>query len=303
MFYRIFFDPEVVRPAYEAGAKGMSLLLSIWRGFLLNCSICEVDGYLIQKRLGEIIREITKDSEIQNNGLFPYVNSLKKILEGMKKQNRFVDVLSTTEGDQSLALLALIHSKSVGVDLILTNQTLPDESGSPEMAELDDYFITNFERERAKQNDDGLIAEGEDSADDFFPKRFGKLLPLAKNVVIVDAILGRKFGDNFQYTLKLLIKYLNSTNSNPSDLYLDIHTEDSDRIDFLELRLTEWCSPIRYRLHRHESVPHERYLFTDQFGLQLGIGCDLLCKKTRRNRATDFSYARVSKLNELIRTR
>jgi hypothetical protein len=302
MFYRVFFDPDVVRPAYDAGPTGMSLLLTIWRGFLLNCSICEVDGYLINHRLGEVVREIAKDAEAQANGLSDYVTRLKKILVQMEKQNRFVDVFSTSKAEQSLALLALLFAESVGVDFILTNQTIPDEPRSPERTGLDGYVISSFERERAKQSDDGLIAEGEDAADDFFAKRFGKLLPLAKRVTIIDGILGRKFGDNFQYTLKRLIQYLESTNADPSELLLDIHTEDGDRIDFLEQRLGEWCSAIRYQVHRHQRVPHERYLFTDQFGLQLGIGCDLLSKETGRNRATDFSYARLSKIHDLLPT-
>jgi hypothetical protein len=123
---------------------------------------------------------------------------------------------------------------------------------------------------------------------------------IGESVVIVDGILGRKFGDNFQYTLKLMIQYLESTNAKPSNLVMEIHTEEGERVDFLEQRLSEWCKSIQYKVHRHRKVDHERYLFTDQFGLQLGIGMDLLDKNTMENRGTDFSYARLSKLKELI---
>jgi hypothetical protein len=300
MFYRVFFDPDVIRPAYSTGATGLSLLLTIWRGFLLNCSVCEVDGYLVHERTGEILREIAKDAEANDNGLSDYITRLKKVLVLMEKQNRFVDVLSTSEADQSLALLALNSAESIGVDVILTDQSLPDEPQSPERTSFNTYAISNFERERAKDIDDGLIPEGAYSASDFFPKRFGKLLPLAKQVVIFDGILGRKFGDNFQYSLRLLIQYLESTNAAAHEFVLEIHTEDGERIDFLEQRLGEWCKKIQYKVHRHTKVVHERYLFTDQFGLQLGIGMDLLDRRTERNRGTDFSYSRVSKLKDLI---
>jgi hypothetical protein len=300
MFYRVFFDPEVIRPAYLTGATGLSLLLTIWRGFLLNCSVCEVDGYLVHERTGEILREIAKDAEAKENGLSDYITRLKKVLVLMEKQNRFVDVLSTSEVDQSLALLALNGAESIGIDLILTNQALPVDPRSPERASFDTYVISNFERERTKDIDDGLMREGIYLAPEFFPKHFGKLLPLAKRAVIYDGILGRKFGDNFQYSLKLLIGYLDTTNISANDFLLEIHTEDGDRIDFLEMRLCEWCKKIKFKVYRHPKLEHERYLFTDQFGLQLGIGMDLLDRRTQRNRGTDFSYARVSKLEELI---
>ncbi len=300
MFYRVFFDPEVVRPAYQSGATGLSLLLTIWKGFLLNCSICEIDGYLVHNRLGEALREIGKDAETADNGLSDHITRLKKILVQLEKLNRFVDVFSTTEADQSLTLLALFSAEAVGVDLILTDDELPADPRMPERAAFSVYALSNFERERSKQADDGLILEGDDSADEFFPIRFGKLLPLAKRAVIVDAILGRKFGDNFQYSLKRLVEYLEASHCSPSDLVLEIHTEDSDRVDFLEQRLGEWCKTIRFKVYRHTKVPHERYLFTDQFGLQLGIGMDLLDRHSERNRGTDFSYSRISKLSELI---
>lgn len=300
MFYRVFFDPEVVRPAYQAGATGLSLLLSIWKNFLLNCSICEVDSYLVHRRLGEALREIGKDAEIANNGLSDYIACLKKILGQLEKQNRFVDVLSTSEADQSLPLLALVTAETVGIDLILTDEKLPDEPKMPERATFSSYAISNFERERSKQVDDGLILEGEDSGEEFFQNRFGRVLPLAKRVIIVDAILGRKFGDNFQYTLKRLIDYLEVNHSSPADLVLGIHTEESDRITLLEHRLGEWCKATQFKVYRYTEVTHERYLFTDQFGLQLGIGMDLLDRHSKRNRGTDFSYSRISKLSELV---
>ncbi len=300
MFYRVFFDPEVVRPAYQSGAVGLSLLIAIWRGFFQNCCICEVDGYLVHARLKEVINELGVDADNQNNGLSDHITRLKKILVQMGKQNRFVDLISTTKADQSLAFLAVNSANSIGIDFILTEESFPEETNSPERSNFETYEVSTFERERSKHAEDGLIPEGEDTADEFFQKRFGKLLPLAKRVTIIDGILGRKFGDNFQYTLKRLIEYLESTNADPSELLLDIHTEEGERIDFLEQRLGEWCNAIRYRVQRHQRVPHERYLFTDQFGLQLGIGCDLLSKQTGRNRATDFSYARLSKIHELI---
>jgi hypothetical protein len=148
--------------------------------------------------------------------------------------------------------------------------------------------------------DDGLIPEGAYLALEFFPKRFGKILPLAKRAVIIDGILGRKFGDNFQYSLKLLIQYLDSTNASAHEFVLEIHTEDGGRIDFLEQRLGEWCKKIQYKVHRHPEVVHERYLFTDQFGIQLGIGMDLLDRHTERERATQFFRVRLWNRNDLI---
>ena len=241
-----------------------------------------------------------KDAEAQQNGLSDFVSRLKKLLVQMEKQNRFVDVLSTNEADQSLPLLALRSAEVVGIDFVLTDEILPEEPTLPERGSLTAYHISNFERERSKQVDDGLILEGETTAIDFFPDRFGKLLPLAKRAIIVDGILGRYFGDNFEYTLKILIDYLETTNTSPAGFTLEIHTEQSERITLLEERLGKWCASINYRVHTYPKVGHERYLFTDQFGLQLGIGTDLLDRQTGRNRGTDFSYARLSKLSEII---
>ena len=303
MFYRVFFDPDLVRGTYASGPTGLALLLATFRSFFVNCTLCEVDGYLVGERLKAVLNEVGKDAESKQNGLSDFISRLKKLLVQMEKLNRFVDVLSTSEADQSFPLLALSSAQSAGIDFILTNETLPAQPALPERGALEDYHLSNFERERAKQVDDGLIPKGDDNAEDFFPNRFGKILPLAREVIIVDGILGRKFGDNFQFTLKQFIEYLEASNRFTSDFLLTIHTEDSDRISLLETRMSQWCKSIRFEIRLHPAVAHERYLFTDQFGLQLGIGMDLLDRNTGRNRETDFSYCRRSKLHELLPTK
>jgi hypothetical protein len=119
-------------------------------------------------------------------------------------------------------------------------------------------------------------------------------------VAIVDGILGERYGDNFRYTIERLINYLESNNTALSDFVLDIHTVDGGgKTDLLDEHLGKWCKKIHHKIHRHSQVGHERYLFTDQFGIQLGVGCDLLNKVTERNRGTDFSYSRLTKLHDL----
>lgn len=300
MFYRVFFDPNVIAPAYLFGETGLALLLATLRGLSVNCCLCEVDGYLVHERLKEALNHAGKDAESQQNGLSDFIFRLKKLLGQMEKQNRFVDVLTTTEAEQSLPLLALMSGEAKGIDFILTAEILPEEPKRPERGSLTAYQISNFERERSKQIDDGLILEGETLAADFFPNRFCKLIPLAKRAIIVDGILGRKFGDNFHYTLRWFVEYLEASNLSPADFTLEIHTEESERISLLKERLSSWCKSIRYEVRTYPALVHERYLFTDQFGLQLGIGMDLLDRNTERNRGTDFSYARLSKLSEIV---
>jgi hypothetical protein len=302
MFYLVFLDPDMIRPAYQNGALGLATLIGIWRGFLINCSICEVDGYLIHSRLGDVIREIGKEAELENNGLSDHITQMKKLFVQMEKLSRFVDLFSTSQADQSLVLLALHSSESIGVDLILTEQPLPNSPKHPEIAELSSYALSNFERERVKQLDDGLILEGSFCEEEFFSKCFGKLLPYAKRVSIVDGILGEKYGSNFEYTIERLVHYLELNNTSLSNFVLEIHTVDGEgRTDLLDQHLGKWCKKFRHKIHRHSCVGHERYLFTDQFGLQLGVGCDLLDKATRRNRGTDFSYSRLTKLQDLAK--
>ncbi len=235
MFYRVFFDPEVIPPAYEAGAGSMSALIAVLQGFLQNCTICEVDGYLVDTRIGDAVREISEAAQESDSPLSHHITRLKKILIQLKKQNRFVDILSTTEGDQSLPCLALVSAQSVGIDFILTEMELPNEPPLPERKNLTDYVIGNFERERLKHLDDGLIPTGEDAENEFLPKRFGRVLPLAKKVIIIDAILGRKFGDNFDYTIKRLIAYIEATNQKfgatlPRNSYRGQRARPSSRI-------------------------------------------------------------------------
>ena len=62
MFYRVFFDPDLVRATYASGATGLALLLATFRSFFVNCTLCEVDGYLIGARLKEILTEVGKDA-------------------------------------------------------------------------------------------------------------------------------------------------------------------------------------------------------------------------------------------------
>lgn len=296
VFYYVFLDPQTVREASKLDGAGLSLLLSIWRGLSVNCCLCEVDGYLIEQGLGVALREISDQGEGVH---LDHVSRLKKLLVYFKKQNRFIDILSTSEADQDLSDIAFADASEVGIDFILTEKPAPAGFTGSEVGGLSEYAVSDFERERAKNVDDGLIPEGEDTADEFFPRKFGKLVRFAQKITIIDAILGRKFGDNFQYTLKRLICFLEEQNVHPEELAIEIHTEE-ERSQYLKDRLQEWCTIVNPSVITHASLHHERYFFTDQFGLKLGIGCDLLDRRTQRNRGTDFSYSRPSNKSRIL---
>lgn len=310
MFYKVFLDPATFIEAYEGGEHALSNLTGLLELFLVNCVVAEVDGWMVHQGISDSLAEIgTKfQREIEENGEESegslngdYIARLKKLLVTFEKRKRFIDTLSTSVADELLPIIAFSKGTREQIDFILTSSPKPLEIGAaPESSNLAGFLLSAFKTEQKRGMDGGLLKAGDHTSENFFTTVFRSIFDYTRSVVIVDKLLGEKFGDNFKYTLKRLVNHLRASNSFGAEFNLTIHTSGNARLQNMEDEILQWWPGLNLTINTYEKLCHERYLFTDQFGVQLGIGCDLLDKITGLNRTTDLSYAKSTKLDSIL---
>ncbi len=288
MIYCAFLDPKSVCKLSSMSGLGADALIGILRVLLGNCLLAETTDW----RTGPELREAVK--KIANQDVRARVSAL---LEAFWRRSRFVAILEHEYGDEEAptAAVALRNRSHAFLDAIITETPGPFPEGRAEVTPAESFHGSNFAA-RCQQASCGLaLAEGAIQAADFFNCHLSKLLLVEGKFEIYDRVAGRDFGSNFFHNLPLWVDFLKQAEH---DIELAIHTEGR-QIQPIQKHLEELCedTQIKPTVIRHEdgSLPHERYLKTPAFVLNLGRGIDLFEPHTGRNRDLHMTFSpRVS---------
>src|ERR1044072_5732680 len=121
MVFQVYFDPEVISAAEDAGAYALQCLIGIIRGFEANCLIAEFDDYFVQETLKERLNELREDNARK---------ALKSLFATLDKRKRFVYTLVSRGAPPKTRLDdALLQGKDAELDLVLTEN--PDAHPNP----------------------------------------------------------------------------------------------------------------------------------------------------------------------------
>ena len=270
------------------GGLGADALIGIFRVLLGNCLLAETTDWRTGPELREAVRKIA------NQDVRARVSAL---LETFWKRSRFVAILEHEEGDEdvSTAAVALRNRSHAFLDAIITETHGPFPAGRAEVTRAESFHGSDFAA-RCQQAGGGLaLAEGAIQPADFFTNHLSRLLLVEGKFEIYDRVAGRDFGPNFFHNLPFWVDFLKQAEH---DIELAIHTEGR-QTQPIQKHLEELChdTQIAPKVVRHEddSLPHERYLKTPAFVLNLGRGIDLFDPLTGRNRDLHMTFSpRVS---------
>jgi hypothetical protein len=284
MIYCVFLDPEAIRALPKQGNLGSDALIGILRILLTHCLLAETTDW----NFGQELRDAIKSIEDQNTRM-----RLSALVEAFHKRNRFVDILESGNQQETPLQTALRNQTHQHLDAIITVDSHPTNSIGAEVIQVENfhrsYFAARCHQEPCLNLDKDTIHSTE-----FFKKYLSRLLLVTGSVKFYDSVIGKDFGDNFFHNLPFWISFLQQATQ---QVELTIHTEGSKTQNIL-LRLNELTedtniSPSVVR-HEPDTLPHERYLRTVAFTLNLGRGIDLFHPHTGMNR--DLHMAIVAKV-------
>ena len=291
MVFYVYLQPEVVGEAQAGGTFAMQSLIGILRGFLQNCCIAEFDDY--RDSLKAAVNALPEDFNR---------TELKSVLAKLAKLHRFAYCLQETDylAGKAEAELAVEQSDSCLLDLLLLEEAMKDctPAGTAEVCMLANYQNSEFERRRSQIAGDGITHGPDEMAEaDLLNGVFLKMLRHASGEIeICDCILGEKFGDNFEYTIKVFLSWLGSALSAPGECSLTVHcgTPGKATPDYIKTQLAAFRAgpiadmkiAIQYYVEEDgkSRMPHERFILTDQFAVHLERGMDFLDKSSGKNR-------------------
>lgn len=287
MVFFVYLDPPVFAAAAQSGHLGLDALAAVLRAFLQNCVLLDFEDWRWETGVRRALdaHESTFEQSL-----------IKKLLVQLKKRNRLAPCLHDDYSGETDLSLVLSQAAQRELDLILSQSDVaPSSHGQCEITKLETYQRTAFEEKREKAATHGReYSGGEFSEREFLARNFRKALRFAVRVEICDALLGRKFADNYDHTLKLLLGFMDEVLVERQSCELTIHCEQSDRNHHLLTRIAAhrpaglsnlMIKAVFYSpSNDHQCLPHERYLATNQFGFVIGRGMDFLDRSTGKNR-------------------
>jgi len=283
MIFCVFLDPESVRQAAAQGELGADHLIGVLRALLENCLLAETTDWQVGTELKDAVKAI-EEPNLRMRAV--------ALLEKFATRNRFADFLEPLESnaDALPAAVALANRDHPSLDAILTESLEPHLTGRAEVIPIGRFNGSDFAANRSQNSRGRTLPQGQMQAAEFFEAFFSKLtLVSLPKWEVCDYYLGQNFNDNYFHNLQWWIEFL-AKSEEPIEFV--VHTQG--HLDQnIQNRLDELCdgTSVRARVKTHDSLPHERYLITSAFVLNIGRGIDLIDPHTQKNRDIHISIA------------
>jgi len=306
MVFYVYTDPDIISIAKDRGQDSLQILVGILRNFVDNCFLTEFEDYRIQDTISRHVENIPEK--------FFERKQIKSLLSTLQKRNRFIYCLAPDySGAKSNLEIVLENATELLIDLLLlgNSEIEIDNSSDAEITDLSKYQNTNFADKRSKSMI-RVFSGDEFSEQDFLDLHYKKALMYCTRLEICDTIFGRYFGDNFDYSIEFLFKWLSQIHSNTNELKIIIHCEKPNgQSDIyiknrLERHKQQSLTNTKIEIIFYESedgsrcLPHERFFITDQIGFDIGRGMDFLNPNTHRNRDTKVGIINPVDIEKLI---
>lgn len=309
MVFYVFFEPRVIADAADAGTLGLPLLISILQNLQQNCLILDFqDAYAAEG----VRREVERlEESVQREELSPdAVKRLKAALAHLKKSNRFIcEVEPDWMGAKDHLAIIAEQCEDLGLDVLVLAEDQELDAGV-ESTSLSAYYTSNFESTRADAASGKSYAPGALSETDFMDAVLGNALRYARRIDIYDKLVGSHFGDNFEYTIKQFIHWLGSRILKPEDCKLVFHFEEPAGLtgNHIHTQLKVFQSAaglgaltIEVQHYDPRTMPHNRYIVTESFAIDVDRGMDFIDRLTRENRDVKVSILDLSNTSTFLR--
>lgn len=291
MVFYVYIDPAIINIATRNAPYGLQLLIAILRGFLQNCFIVDFTDGEIHQAIGEKVKSLPPTDDRKR---------IKAILSSFVKHNRFIYCLAPDYTGQNNAMVLMLDQAAEAlIDLALL-ETQPDTGKVPETLQITmllDYQNTQFEIDRSKISSNGkTIAPNIVEKDEFLNTCFLKVFRHATKIEICDKLFGARFNDNYKYSAGELFKWLPEVladiqnqevifHCGKPDGYGDKHLETTIK-ELRDSHLSGLSTKIQYYDMNNlpDSLPHDRFILTNQIALSIGRGMDFLDRSTKKVR-------------------
>ncbi|GIK61360.1 MAG: hypothetical protein HND39_09410 [Ignavibacteriota bacterium] len=299
MIFYIYFDPAVIKDANEQGNYAIKHLQEILKGISINCSILTFEDYHQITEIGELVNQLPESFDRRElTSLFTY----------LKKNNRFNAYLipDYVGGKSDLRCLNEQYiDKELDIILLSQNESESYE-WEVETATIDTYNESIFEKERYSYCRSGrTISDDEYDELIYLNKFLRKLLLNANHIEICDYSFGKNVRDDYIYSWKVLIHWFAGLNNPNRNIKITIHSDKGDQgtSNFIMSELSSHL-PINISnieifmkyyvpLNTNTALPHERFIYTEQFAFNIGRGLDLFKHSNGKTRKTALSYMNV----------
>ena len=322
MVFYVYFDPAVIAVAANGGPLGLACLLGIIRGFETNCFLAEFNDWHVQDELKDHVKAL--DDRLQTLSgqegaeVADGVKRLKSLLYTLAKRNRFICCLTSNGEPPSERVAAVLaQGRNAELDLVFVANK-PDDSANPArfpIATLQDYSASDFEARRSRMAANGMLFAPEQMSEvDFLNKTLRKVLKHCSTIQVYDEVMGNRWGDNFEYTIKTFLFWLEGFVAEPGKIqlhlycgkppgFLDNHMKGQLK-SFRRGRLSNLPITIHFHdtLAGTDNLPHDRFLATDQIAIEIGRGMDFLDRSTRKNRDSSFSLKDLTELGGFLKS-
>lgn len=308
MYFYVFMQPEVFKEASTDGEDATQNIVGILSGFLQNCFLAVFED----DRWGTSVKEKLED--------WPETMMRRRIMSmlvHLKKQIRFLYSISPDYlGEKPDIDCVFEQAASISLDLMLVDAS---EIGRTPPAGVEvttrlTYQQTAFEPKRSEIAVYGKTCNpGEMDYVTFMEFHFAKALKHAATIHICDRVCGKhNFADNFRYTTKQLMAWLGNVLSDPKNCRIVFHL-GQPRGQGAQFILQELAS-FKYGLLSetllevyfydeslpNPTLPHQRFIMTDQVALDVDRGLDFLDRKTRKCRDTYVNYQKPQEAQDLL---
>lgn len=288
MVSNVYFDPGVIAVAAGRPPYGSQVMCDILLGFLVNGVLFDFEDERGRRAIGEAVNALENGFDRKRaTTIFSALMKRKRILFLMEPD--YLDVVSDVDRALDLAPAFFIQ-------LILTEQIPATRiPANVECVTMSEYPRTALEIERHKVATSGRTYSGEELEDtSFLNLNFANAFRHARRIEICDRLVGKYWGDNYEHTVREFFRFLEREHSDPSQLELIIHCGASARNDhlchtvsgFRERRTAQMKITVNFFDDpiTSSALPHERYIWTDQFAFAVGRGMDFLNRATGKNR-------------------
>lgn len=200
------------------------------------------------------------------------------------------------------AILRFLHGHNRFVEDDAEADVIVSESnpsGPPEVCQLANYQFSNFEHERCLAAHGGVtLGFNAMSAAELFDRHFHRVLRHAQRVQIFDGSLGQNCNENYRHTVEAFLMWFRQSNQLGVQCPVELHCRkpaDPERLALLG-RIGALGIPLTF----YTFLPHDRFILTDQFALEIGRGMDFLEPNRGCNRDMSIATKDVRQVGKLM---
>ena len=279
MVFYAYLDPAVIERAYQRQPYGYQCLIAMLRGFIQNCCIMDRNG-AVKAGIANQVRKLRNDSDRK---------MLDTILRFLNRHNRFID-------------------ETEDADVIVSESNQTDSVGAGrsrgEVCSLANYQFTDFEHKRCMSAHGGVtLGFGQFSAKELLSRHFLRALQYARHLQIYDGSLGPNCSESYRYTVDAFLNWFRQVNPHATQYPVQIHSREpkgekqSERQALLrDIR----ALGVEITFYRH--LPHDRFILTDQFALEIGRGMDFLDLYKGCNRDVSIATKDLRQVKSLLQS-